>query len=162
MTIRDAPLLRPQPSLADGAFTDRALQFRSPDKLELTMLELDALLEAGSMDIAPVDAIVVLQPAADGVPMRIQPVTLDEVEPLVRAEFREPDEALVSFWLAPPDRQPPHTRDFAEFRDMVAGLPLYRLTWNAGRDAAAEAVVAVRDALCGGPLAEQEPVGVPR
>jgi hypothetical protein len=145
--IQDAPLLRPQPSMMDGRFTARAREFRSPDKLELTMLELDALLGAGCMDVAPVDALVVLDPVPGDEPLRVEPTDHDEVADRVRAEYREPDTVLASFWLAPPDDQPPAARDFADFRSTVAHLPVYRLSWNAGRHAAADAVAAVRGAL---------------
>jgi hypothetical protein len=145
--IQDAPLLRPQPSMSDGRFTARAREFRSPDKLELTMLELDALLGAGCMDVAPVDALVVLDPAPPDAPLHITPTDHDEVCERVRAEYREPDPVHASFWLAPPDRQPPDARAFADFRRTVADLPVYRLSWNAGRHAAADAVAAVRRAL---------------
>lgn len=145
--IQDAPLLRPQPSMTNGRLTARAREFRSPDKLELTMLELDALLGAGCMDVAPVDTLVVLDPVPGDEPLRIARTGLDEVVDRVRAEYREPDTVLASFWLSPPDDQPPHARDFADFRRAVAHLPVYRLSWNAGRHAAADAVAAVRHAL---------------
>lgn len=153
--IQSAPLLRPQVSLADGRITAQAREFRSPDKLELTMLELDALLGAGCMDVAPVGALVVLNPVPGDEPLRIERTDHDEVADRVRAEFREPDTVIASFWLAPPDDQPPHARDFADFRRAVEHLPVYRLSWNAGHHAAADAVAAVRGAL----LADRTSVG---
>jgi hypothetical protein len=160
--IQDAPLLRPQPSMIDGRFTARAREFRSPDKLELTMLELDALLGAGCMDVAPVDALVVLDPVAGDEPLRVERTDHDEVAARVRAEYREPDTVLASFWLAPQDDQPPAARDFADFRRTVAHLPVYRLSWNAGRHVAADAVAAVRGALGAGRAAERTAVGALR
>jgi hypothetical protein len=51
-----------------------------------------------------------------------------------------------SFWLVPPEEQPP-PRQFADLLGALGDLPVYRLTWNPGRHAAADALAAVRAAV---------------
>jgi len=153
--VESAALLRPQPSIVDGRITDRARAFGSPDKVELTGLELDAVLGVRGLDGAPVDALVVLTPAAPGEPLRVVPTDLADVREDLRREYREPDPAHAGFWLAPPDRQPPHARDFGDFLEALDGVPVFRLRWSPQRHRAQEAVAALRATL---PAARSAPV----
>jgi hypothetical protein len=145
--IESTPLLRHQPAMANGRVVPEARTYRSPTKIELTMLELDALLAVPPVDRATVDAVVMIKAADSNRRPQAESATVAAVVDDLREAFREPDPAFAGFWLAAPAQRPSDRRPFEALCGSLQRTPVVRLTWNPERDGTAEALAAVHAAL---------------
>lgn len=145
--VESTPLLRRQPAIVDGRVVPEARGFLSLRKIELSMLEMDALLATPPADCAPVDALVMMNATRSTGPLWAGRATLTAAADDLRDAFREPDPAFASLWLAPPDEQLSDRRPFDTLRASLSQMPVVRLVWNPERDSTTEALDAVRGAL---------------
>jgi hypothetical protein len=144
--VEAAPLVRYQPAMAGGRFAAEARSYRSLAKAELSFVEARELLGVRCADAAPVRGLVVVREAGPDEDAELVPGTVDEIAGVLRPEYREPDPAFASFYLAAPDAQPPGQR-FADLCRGLRYLPVFRLRWRADRDAPAGVLSALAAAL---------------
>ena len=138
--VETMPLLRPQKPIHDGRITTESRNFRSLNKIELSMLELDTVLGVLTLDRAPIHGVVLIETAPAGTPMRVESTTVEDAEADLLREFREPDPVFTSFWMTPPGQPPPPTGSFGDLCAGFRRLRLVRLTWRADQHSAAMAL----------------------
>jgi hypothetical protein len=141
--IESVNLLRPQPAIVEGSIAPEARSFLSRTKVEITMLELDALLGVPSASTTKVDAVILLYSTTARQGLVAEPTTLDESVSIFRDEIREPDPVYTNFWLADEGELPQTRCSFDTLYACIQRLPVVALRWNPESDSAADALAAI-------------------
>ncbi|WP_431936242.1 hypothetical protein [Micromonospora sp. RP3T] len=142
-------LLRAQKPVRDGQLTMESRRFRSLDKIELSLLELDTVLGIVTLDRAPINGVVLVETGPPGAPAQIGRSSLADAREHLRGEFREPDPVFDSFWLTPLGHSGPPTGTYDALCAILHDTPFVRLRWRADEHSAEDTLRRVAVALEG-------------